>query len=482
MMLESVKEERSRHFQLALRVGIPVMILVLTISYAIFFYEDNITITAQSAVLMTALIFVVVYFIYFALEQSRKESVLDPVTEGYRFDYFLKYVQKKKPGTLAAIRVRNLSTLNENYGIKTTDKLLQDLIVMLNEYLSLEGSKKVAIGRKYGTEFLIAIDIPPERMKKLLASFVERHASIGTLELEYVYTVVRNDSDDPLQAIEQLRNLLNVPQKCTSPDENGNIPDVKGLTREESMVLEALKGENILLLFRPLKNIRNDKIDIYEISVKLRGFDGKIINPRQFLPIVNRHNFGEYYDLLLYRKVLKTLALVDEDISFSFNLSPFSLRSASFNEKLVDELLQSGVSAERIIIELYEKKTHHRMENYLDLLKNLKKYGLRFCLDNFGSSNASMEYIKHFHFDMVQFDRDYISNMEEEKSFSIFKSLVSMVHELEITAIAKWVDDRKKIDRLERLGIDYVQGYAIGSVLDEDELIERYNPIPKESV
>jgi EAL domain-containing protein (putative c-di-GMP-specific phosphodiesterase class I) len=198
--------------------------------------------------------------------------------------------------------------------------------------------------------------------------------------------------------------------------------------------------------------------------------------------VINRHNLGEYYDRILYSKVIEILEIIDDDISLSFNLSPFSLRKENFHDMMLEKIAKSGVDARRVIIELYEKKTHHRLESYLSVLGNLKRRGFRFCLDNFGSGNSSMEYIKHFRFDMVQFDREYISAIDDEKYLSIFSSLVSMAKDLDIVTVAKWVDDDRKREKLRRMGIDYIQGFSVGKVLDERELVERYNPIYGEKV
>jgi len=477
-MLESVKEERSRHFQLALRIGIPVMVLVLVLAYAVFFRGEEIALDTQSVVLMGGLIFVVVYFIYFALEQGQKESILDPITGVYKYDYFLINIKKRHPKTLAAIKVENLGVINENYGIKRTDELLKDITEKLNRYLYIESSEYPLIGRKVGAEFLIAMNQEPIQVREYLEKFIKGHTEHNDIEVEYNYTLIGCDNDNVEEAIEKLRDLLNTPYKSRlSENSDSIIPNVSMLSTEEQTIINSLKEENIELYFRPILNLKSNKIDIYEISVKLYSNSGNTLLPRHFLPVINRHNLGEQYDILIYSKVLSILPLIDDEISFSFNLSPFSLRKESFHKMMVSKLLESRVDAKRVIIELYEKKTHHRLENYLEVLSSLKRYGFRFCLDNFGSSNASMEYIKHFSFDIVQFDREYISDIDDKKHLSIFTSLVKMVKELDIVTIAKWVDNQKTIDRLKEIDIDYIQGFSVGKVLREDELIAIYNPI-----
>jgi len=222
-------------------------------------------------------------------------------------------------------------------------------------------------------------------------------------------------------------------------------------------------------------NVRNDTIDIYEISVKLNSQKMGEILPRVYLPIVNRLGLGREYDFILTKHIIDLLPLIDKNISLTFNLSPFSLRDKRFQEKFFDYLEQSNVNPSRLIIQLYERKTHHDLSGYLDTLKNIRARGVRICIDNFGSSNASMEYMKHFKFDMVQFDRDYVTNLKDITSYAMLESLIKMSKDLHIITVAKWVDKEEQKHKLKALGIDYLQGFGIAKPIDENSLIDKYN-------
>jgi EAL domain-containing protein (putative c-di-GMP-specific phosphodiesterase class I) len=100
---------------------------------------------------------------------------------------------------------------------------------------------------------------------------------------------------------------------------------------------------------------------------------------------------------------------------------------------------------------------------------------MRICIDNFGSSNASMEYMKHFKFDMVQFDRDYVTNLEDATTYAMLHSLINMSKELQVQTVAKWVDNETQKKKLKTLGIDYIQGFGVSKAIDEETLINRYN-------
>jgi EAL domain-containing protein (putative c-di-GMP-specific phosphodiesterase class I) len=86
-----------------------------------------------------------------------------------------------------------------------------------------------------------------------------------------------------------------------------------------------------------------------------------------------------------------------------------------------------------------------------------------------------MEYMKNFKFDMVQFDRDYVTNLKDSTNMAMLSSLVTMSKDLNILTVAKWVDKEDQKDKLKSLGINYLQGFGIDKPISEQELITRYN-------
>jgi EAL domain-containing protein (putative c-di-GMP-specific phosphodiesterase class I) len=86
-----------------------------------------------------------------------------------------------------------------------------------------------------------------------------------------------------------------------------------------------------------------------------------------------------------------------------------------------------------------------------------------------------MEYMRHFKFDMVQFDRDYVSSLDDKNTLAMLQSLVEMSRSLGITTVAKWVDKEAQKEKLIAMGLDYLQGFGIAKPLSESQLIDTYN-------
>ncbi len=477
-MLQSIREERSRQFKMALRIAIPTLLFVSALAYGVFFREKPIDFNFQNIVLMSATTFVIVYFIFFALELSRKETLLDRVTGGFHYDAFIRRVYKKKPKYLAVIQIDNLSEINENFGVAKTDQLLRSLINYLNEDVLYKLDKGALIGRKMGAEILIALDADSESIDDALSNFIKKHKDVDGVEVELNYALIHYNIDDLEKSLEQLRDLVIRKASTTSTDNALNIVDAKGISQREKMIIETLHSNGVSLSFRPLLNLATGRKSLYEIGVRMQS-DNEIISPKEFLPVINRHNLGEEYDLLIFSKIVEVASLVDDNISFSFNLSPYSLRKDSFLNACFKKLDDSNISPNRLIIELYERRKYRSLDIYLDRLKEIKQKGIRLCLDNFGASNASMDYLRTFAFDMIQFDRDYTKDIETTKGYSIVQSFVTMAKEMNMQTVAKWVDTSDKVEIFKSIGVDYIQGYIAGRVMKEDEFLRYHNPIRK---
>jgi len=437
-MLYSQKEERGRRFILALRAGIPLLLLIFLVSYATIFQGDRSNITVKDITLIIAITFTTIYYIYFLMNLSIQETMLDQITQGFNKKTFVKKLQRYKPKSLACLNIENLSSLNENYSSDQIDNLLYTVAHKLNLLFKQNGLDSVLIGRGRGSEFLIALNENHDSMQTILETLTDENSRINNIEVDYKFAIITNPNEDFEKVILQLRDI--VAGQSVSDDKEKHthsIKDAKELSSIEKDVITAIQKEKLLLSFRPLLNTQTDTIDTYEIAIKLKSEIHQDILPRVFLPIINRLGLGREYDFALIKHLIDLLPLVDDTISFTFNLSPFSLRDRSFQEKLFKYLSEKQVDPSRLIIQLYERKTHHDLSGYLKTLKRFRAEGMRICIDNFGSSNASMKYMKHFKFDMVQFDREYVTHLEDKTTYAILHSLINMAKDLEVQTVAK---------------------------------------------
>ena len=89
-MLLSELEERGRRFRLALRAAIPILLLVFLVFYTVFLKNKNIDLGLENQLLLAGIVFISVYFVYFLMEISAKETLVDQTTKGFNQKSFIK--------------------------------------------------------------------------------------------------------------------------------------------------------------------------------------------------------------------------------------------------------------------------------------------------------------------------------------------------------------------------------------------------------
>ena len=96
-------------------------------------------------------------------------------------------------------------------------------------------------------------------------------------------------------------------------------------------------------------------------------------------------------------------------------------------------------------------------------IRELKKYGCEFALDDFGVGYSSFNYIKHLDIDFVKIDGSFIKNLNNSQDDRLFvKALTDMARAMQIQTVAEMVEDQSIVEHLRGIGIDFGQGYHFG--------------------
>jgi len=132
----------------------------------------------------------------------------------------------------------------------------------------------------------------------------------------------------------------------------------------EREIVDAVNSESLLLQYTPTLNTGTDTIDLFEVGVRLKTEKSGILPPKKFIPVINRLGLERRFDEALFRAVCKDAKMVESEIRFSFNISPFSLRNESFVESIKKIATEEGVSYDRIVVELFENRPFKDLKRY----------------------------------------------------------------------------------------------------------------------
>jgi EAL domain-containing protein (putative c-di-GMP-specific phosphodiesterase class I) len=186
----------------------------------------------------------------------------------------------------------------------------------------------------------------------------------------------------------------------------------------------------------------------------------------QFIEVAESLGFAPKIDQIILTKGL--LAREEKgmwDKRFFFNLSTKSLFGGDYVDviKAHYERYPQGVENTGVTIEILEREAIHNVNGLMDIIEEMKKVGITFALDDFGSGFSSFVYLKYFDTDYVKIDGEFVKNIVVNEKDRIFvKHIHQIAKEFGKRTIAEYVEDKETLDILKEIGVDYAQGFHYG--------------------
>jgi diguanylate cyclase (GGDEF)-like protein/PAS domain S-box-containing protein len=201
----------------------------------------------------------------------------------------------------------------------------------------------------------------------------------------------------------------------------------------------------------------------YEILLRLRGEDGAIISPGEFLPAAERYGLAPSFDRWVIRNFFAYLDTHPEDeASYAVNLSGRSLSDPCTAEFILDEIGQYHFDPARVSFEVTETAAIDSLDACERLILMLKSRGIQFALDDFGKGQSSFGYLKQLPVTSLKIDGDFVRGMDHDRErHAIVKAIHTLGHELGKEIIAEQVETGAELDCLKKLGVDFVQGFLM---------------------
>jgi diguanylate cyclase (GGDEF)-like protein/PAS domain S-box-containing protein len=201
----------------------------------------------------------------------------------------------------------------------------------------------------------------------------------------------------------------------------------------------------------------------FEILLRLRGEDGAIISPGEFLPAAERYGLAPSFDRWVVRNLFAYLDThPEDDACYALNLSGRSLSDPGTAEFILDEISQYHFDPARISFEVTETAAIDSLDACERLILSLKSRGIQFALDDFGKGQSSFGYLKRLPVSYLKIDGDFVRGMDHDREkMAIVKAMHTLGHELGKQTIAEQVETEAELTCLKKLGVDYVQGYLL---------------------
>lgn len=161
-----------------------------------------------------------------------------------------------------------------------------------------------------------------------------------------------------------------------------------------------------------------------------------------------------------------------EDMIISVNISPVELKQKNFADKVKDILKKTGLNPELLELEITENVLIESFE-FVEMLEDLKKIGVKISLDDFGTGYSSLNYLTKLPINTLKIDKSFLDAIKtDRKQKDVIESIISLIHKIGLEVIAEGVETNDQLDYLINSACDSVQGYLISKPLEEKQLAQ----------
>jgi diguanylate cyclase (GGDEF)-like protein/PAS domain S-box-containing protein len=204
-----------------------------------------------------------------------------------------------------------------------------------------------------------------------------------------------------------------------------------------------------------------------EVLVRLQDEEGEQLPPAEFLRAAERYRLMGLIDRWVVQTTLAALGRgampVAADRCVAINVSGQTLGDTQFLEFVVECLDSTGVVPAQVCFEISETAVVANLEHARRFVGVLHGMGCQFALDDFGSGVGSFSNLKSLPMDYLKIDGSFIRNLARDSvNQAMVAAMIKLARTLNFKVIAEQVEDSAALEAARRMGVDFVQGYAVG--------------------
>ena len=227
---------------------------------------------------------------------------------------------------------------------------------------------------------------------------------------------------------------------------------------------QALLDGGFEIHYQPLVDLARDKVTGCEALLRWRHPERGMVSPAEFIPVAEDTGLIVELGEWVLRTACAEAATWPAHVRLAVNVSPVQLKCPTLALKIASALAASGLSADRLEIEITEAVLIRDDEAALAILHQLRAVGVRIALDDFGTGYSSLSYLKRFPFDKIKIDRCFISDVAEaDGSSAIVQAVVNIATARNMTTTAEGVETLAQKGMLRTLGCTEMQGYLFSA-------------------
>ncbi|MCB2013684.1 MAG: EAL domain-containing protein [Sphingobium sp.] len=362
--------------------------------------------------------------------------------------------------------------INDSLGHMVGDALLRTVVQRL--LVTLDGRGHVA--RFGGDEFVILCPdmdrVTAHQIADEIIASISKGVEVGTNMLAITASIgIAVGPQDGRDADELMQNADMALYDAKAHGRNRAISFTWSMKERmhriheiETGLRRAIENDELKLHFQPIFAIESGRIAICEALLRWNHPSLGAIMPSEFIPVAESiHMIEPITDWVLKRACMIAREWPD-DVRVAINISPASLKSGSLPQTVIGTLMESGLPARRLELEVTESIFLDDNRYAHQMLRELQQIGLRLVLDDFGTGYSSLSYLRDYRFDGIKIDRSFMNSVATSREDQAIVSAVGLLaRELDMEIVAEGIENIEQLEYARKAGVENAQGYLMSA-------------------
>ncbi len=245
---------------------------------------------------------------------------------------------------------------------------------------------------------------------------------------------------------------------------------------EERRVLEmalrsAVEKGEMHLAYQPVVDAGTGNLRGFEALLRWTSPEFGNVSPDKFIPLAEEARLIAPIGAWVLRTACEEAARWPSDIRIAVNVSADQLHNPGFVTTVTGALANTGLSAERLELEVTESVFMHEGIGATKVLERILDLGVRLSLDDFGTGYSSLGYLSRTRFSSIKIDRSFVQDAAKgvREAIAIIRAVVALAKSLGMATTAEGVETEAEHQMVQEFGCSKVQGYYFGRPLPVEE-------------
>lgn len=399
-------------------------------------------------------------------------------------NFINKYLKKNNTKTLFLIDILYMKDLNAIYQFKNGDYIIRQLKELLKSEIKNSIHKK--IGKKSNIqirnshadvfEILIFSDINLEKINEIKNIIYEKIVSYNFKLLDKSFFI---NIDVTISCSKSSDKQIKVFAEKALHEAKLNYLHYmyfdSSLYKEDfvnkdllEIINYSIKNNLVEPYFQAIMDNETSRIIKYEALMRIYDKNGNILVPNIFIHKAKKYRLYNKLMEILFDKII--IYILKYKIHVSINLDYVDILNPMIKKTLIKKIKKHQIGS-FLTLEILENEKVSNFDMVNNFLKEVKKYGVKIAIDDFGVGFSNYENILNLEIDYIKIDGSLIKRIDEDIYLNLIKSIVLFSKQQNIKLVAEYVSDLKTLRYVKNIQIDYSQGYYIGKPLSIDELL-----------